>query len=63
MIIMSGGTEMTTGELSSLIAYAMTVLSCLMMLSMIFVMVEHGEGVDGEIVEILEEEINRTGSG
>ena len=58
MIIMSGGTEMTTGELSSLIAYAMTVLSCLMMLSMIFVMVNMARASMERIVEILEEEIN-----
>lgn len=58
MIVVSGGAEFTTGELSSLIAYAMTVLSCLMMLSMILVMVNMARASMERIVEVLEEKIN-----
>lgn len=58
MIVISGGTDMTTGELSSLIAYAMTVLSALMMLSIILVMVNMARASMERIVEILEEKIN-----
>ena len=52
MIITSGATALTTGELTSLIAYAMTILNCLMMLSMVMVMINSAE----RIVEILDEE-------
>ncbi len=49
-----GGT-LTTGELTSLITYAMQILSSLMMLSMIFVMVTMAVESARRIVEILEE--------
>ena len=39
MIVLSGATELTTGELSSMIAYAMSALNSLMMLSMVLVMI------------------------
>jgi ATP-binding cassette subfamily B protein len=49
-----GGT-LTTGELTSLITYAMQILSSLMMLSMIFVMVTMALESSRRIVEILDE--------
>jgi ATP-binding cassette subfamily B protein len=49
-----GGT-LTTGELTSLITYAMQILSSLMMVSMIFVMVTMAMESARRIVEILEE--------
>lgn len=49
-----GGT-LTTGELTSLITYAMQILSSLMMISMIFVMVTMAIESANRIVEILEE--------
>ena len=39
MIVSSHATAMTTGELSSMITYAMSILNCLMMLSMVLVMI------------------------
>lgn len=55
MIVLSGASQMTTGELSSLIAYAMSILSCLMMLSMVLVMINMARASAERIVEILEE--------
>ena len=56
MIIISGATTLTTGELTSLIAYAMTILNCLMMLSMVMVMINMARASAERIVEILDEE-------
>jgi ATP-binding cassette subfamily B protein len=50
------GSEMTTGELTSLISYAMQILMCLMMLSMVFVMIIMARASAERIVEILKEE-------
>ena len=47
---------LTTGELTSLIAYAMTILNCLMMLSMVMVMINMARASAERIVEILDEE-------
>lgn len=55
-IVLSQGTTMTTGELSSLIAYAMNILNCLMMLSQVLVMINIARASSERIVEILEEE-------
>lgn len=49
------GSSMTTGELMSLISYAMQILSSLMMLSMVFVMITISRASAERIVEILEE--------
>lgn len=49
-----GGT-LTTGELTSLISYAMQILSSLMLLSMVFVMVTMAIESATRIVEVLEE--------
>lgn len=56
LIVLSHGTTMTTGELSSLIAYAMNILNCLMMLSMVLVMINMARASAERIVEILDEE-------
>lgn len=48
--------EMTTGELMSLITYAMQILMSLMMLSMVFVMIIISRASAERIVEILDEE-------
>lgn len=56
MIVLSGATTLTTGELSSLIAYAMNILNCLMMLSMVLVMISMARASCERIVEVLDEE-------
>lgn len=56
LIVLSSGTSMTTGELSSLIAYAMNILNCLMMLSMVFVMINMARASSERILELLDEE-------
>lgn len=56
LIVLSHATAMTTGELSSLIAYAMNILNCLMMLSMVFVMINMARASSERIIEILDEE-------
>lgn len=49
------GTGLTTGELSSLLAYCMNILMSLMMLSMVFVMVTMSVASARRIVEVLNE--------
>ena len=56
IIVLTQGTLMTTGELSSLIAYAMNVLNCLLMLSQVLVMINMARSSSERIVEILDEE-------
>lgn len=56
IIVLTQGTTMTTGELSSLIAYAMNILNCLMMLSQVLVMINMARASSERIIEILEEE-------
>lgn len=56
LIVLSGSTAMTTGELSSLMAYAMNILNCLMMLSMVLVMINMARSSAERIIEILDEE-------
>lgn len=48
--------SLTTGQLTSLIAYAMQIMMSLMMLSMVFVMVTMARASAERIVEILEQE-------
>ncbi len=50
------GTEMTTGELMSMMTYAMQILGSLMMLSMVFVMIIMSRASAERIAEILDEE-------
>ncbi len=56
MIVNSGSTELTTGELSSLFMYVTQILSGLMFLSMIFVMMTMSKASCERIIEILDEE-------
>lgn len=56
MIVSSHAIAMTTGELSSMITYAMSILNCLMMLSMVLVMINIAGASTQRIVEILDEE-------
>ena len=56
MIVSSHATAMTTGELSSMITYAMSILNCLMMLSVVLVMINIAGASTQRIVEILDEE-------
>ena len=51
-------TSLTTGELTSLISYAMQILMSLMMISMIFVMIMISRASAERIAEILNEESN-----
>lgn len=51
---------MTTGELTSLIAYIMQILMSLMMLSMVFVMITMARASSERIVEILDEKSDLT---
>lgn len=56
MIVLSGGTKLTTGELTSLIIYAMQILTSLMMLSMVLVMITIAQSSAERIVEVLDEQ-------
>lgn len=55
MIVNSGETVLTTGELTSMFTYTMQILMSLMMLSMIFVMIIMSRASMQRIVEVLEE--------
>ena len=56
IIVRSGGTELNTGELMSLITYAMQILMSLQMLSMVFVMLSMSRAAMERAAEILNEE-------
>ena len=56
LIVKSGGTDMTTGDLFSLINYTMQILMNLMALSMIFVMLIMSKASGERVCEVLEEE-------
>lgn len=55
MIVNSGETVLTTGELTSMFTYTMQILMSLMMLSMIFVMIIMSRASMQRIVEVLQE--------
>lgn len=55
MIVDSGETVLTRGDLTSLMAYCMNILMNLMMLSMVFVMVSMSSASAGRIAEVLNE--------
>ena len=59
-IINSGATELTTGQLSSLINYGVQILMSLMMLSMVFVMCSMATESADRIVEVLTHESSLT---
>lgn len=56
MIVLSGGSELSTGELTSFITYTMQILMSLMMISMVFVMMTISRESAERIVEVLEAE-------
>lgn len=60
LIISSGATELTTGELSSLISYGIQALSSLMMLSMVFMNIIFSAEAANRISEVLNHESNLT---
>ena len=53
VIIASGGTDFTTGGLSSLITYGIQILTSIMMLSMVIVMISMAAESSGRIAEVL----------
>ena len=55
IIVNSGMTQLTTGELTSMMTYAIQILSSLMMLTMILVMCTMARASAQRIVEVLEE--------
>ena len=60
IIVGCGGSDLTTGELMSLMTYALQILGALMMLSMIFVMVVISRASAERIVEVLDEQSDLT---
>ena len=56
IIVSSGATKLTTGQLTSLISYTTQILMSLMMMSMIFVMLIMSRASARRVVEILDEE-------
>lgn len=60
IIVGSGGSDLTTGELMSLMTYALQILGALMMLSMIFVMVVISRASAERVVEVLDEQSDLT---
>lgn len=55
LIVLSSNTELTTGELTSLITYAMSILTGLMQLSMVLVMLTIAKSSGKRITEVLQE--------
>ena len=56
MVVQSGGTLLTTGQLTSMFSYVMQILMSMMMLNMIFVMMSMSAASAKRIVEVLDEE-------
>ena len=56
LIVDSGATAFTTGELMSMLAYCMNILMSLMMLSMVFVMISMSAASARRVAEVLNEE-------
>ncbi len=61
LIISSGGSSFTTGELSTMINYGVQILSSIMMLSMIVVMVTMASASAKRITEVLDQKPSLTG--
>lgn len=53
LIVTSGGTSLTTGQLSSLMNYGVQILGAMMMLSMVFVMITMARESANRIAEVL----------
>lgn len=60
IIVLSGGVELTTGQLTSLITYAMQIMISLMMLSMVLVIITIAQSSCERIVEVLDEKSDIT---
>ncbi len=60
MIVRSGATELTTGQLSSLISYGVQILASVMLLSMVFVMTTMASECVERIAEVLEHKTSLT---
>ncbi len=60
IIVSTHATELTTGELTSLLTYCMNILMSLMMTAMVFVMVTMSEASARRICEVLEEKSDLT---
>ena len=60
IIVLSGGVDLTTGQLTSLITYAMQIMIALMMLSMVLVIVTIAQSSCERIVEVLDEKSDIT---
>nr|WP_317401774.1 ABC transporter ATP-binding protein [uncultured Gemmiger sp.] len=60
MIVSSGATALTTGELMSMLTYCMNILMSLMMLSMVFVMITMSAASARRVSEVLNEKSNLT---
>ena len=56
MIVLSGATSFTTGELMSMLTYCTNILTSLMMLSMVFIMISMSTASAKRVAEVLEEE-------
>ncbi|SDM67129.1 ABC transporter ATP-binding protein [Actinomyces ruminicola] len=54
VVVSSGGTELTTGEFSSLMTYGVQILASMMMLAFIFVMVSMSAESANRIAEVIE---------
>ena len=55
MIVLSGATGFTTGELMSMLTYCTNILTSLMMLSMVFIMISMSAASAKRVAEVLEE--------
>ena len=60
MIVSSGNTAFTTGELMSMLAYCMNILMSLMMMSMVFIMVTMSAASARRVAEVLSEQSSLT---
>ena len=55
LIVLSGATSFTTGDLMSMLSYCMNILMSLMMLSMVFVMITMSTASAKRVAEVLDE--------
>lgn len=60
LIVNTGGTEFTTGNLTTMLSYCMNILMSIMILSMIFVMVTMSAASARRIAEVLDEKSDLT---
>lgn len=58
IIVTSGATDLTTGQLTSLISYSMQILSSLMMVSMVFIMFTQARASMVRVCEVLNEDVD-----